>query len=1488
MKHLNVILLLSFIPFFLSGQCDQTASIPPNGTVNVFGMQITTVSTGSVDDFSNEHESCGLYKTDPGSLWVGITGGFTVDFTFGQPVNDLIIVLNSTGHTFNENFNFITNGGPVTITEANSSCFSTIVGNEILSGFGSVPGITLGGGGWFQISAAGDFTSLMLSGSGGHSGSLFGICEASLNNCEAKAGDISANTPVCPNSIIQFGVDLFNDSPDFTELLLVVDSDGIITEILNTSTGTLTSSMCERFTIVSYNYLTMGGSIVPVVGDHISILDCSSECCELDSLTVEFADISQPGFQNAPDDLFLDCIDDLPALIDQVWVDNCDFIGTVSGVESDNFDDCNGGTIIRTWTYVDNCGNSGEHIQTITIAPLISPSFINAPANDTVDCAEIPQNFPDLIYTNNMEGSCLIKDSVAATIIEDYDLCGGTIQVQWSTTDVCNNPIDHSQLINVRASTQASFINLPQDITVSCDSIPTETPRLTYTNSDTSCLIEGSVEPIVTRDVDHNGGTILYSWEFTDVCSRTITYPHLITVESMSDYSDVVISVCDNNTDGVLLWDSLQLQSYLNINQTEQITFYTSFSDAEQQANAILLPYSNDMSFVDSLYAMITKQSGCTELILVEFNINPKPEIIVDVTNEKCFGDNDGFVEIINFNSEANYSMNGTEIDSAFQIGLEAGDYQIIIENQNECRDTTGFSISPGLIIEVDSFSWTCNDNGTGHDPTDDYYLVEFELSNSLGLLTGYTLTDQNQNNLGTFSYENLVSINILANDEVVELLFTDNENQCTHSQTIGPLTTCSEGCTLIIDELNSTCQDNGTPFDPTDDFYLITLDVNAEYGSSTNSYNVAINGVQSHTFTYGQVVNFMLPADGSSVTLTLSDTEDQACFLTEQIGPLETCSDDCEIYPDYINVICDNNGTVVNNDDDVFYFDLVVSGLNVSTTYSIIELSYTGSYDVLTEFGPFNISEGSIQLTIVNADSSCTSTIEIAPPMACSDCNQTISLNNPDEITCAMPEIELLVTASETATYQWSGPNGFSSTFDTINVDLPGWYEVIISFSDGCSQIDSIEVISNNDIPLVVLGPDLLLNCAITQGTLDASNSIYKTGAQFAWSDESGNIISTDLVTTVDQAGKYFFVIEDPLTGCISQVGEIEVIVDYNEPLVEIFADPDSIINCYWETIELSYLEEPNVIYEWIINNQNIVSNVVTVTNAATVTLISLDTISGCENSSEFNVDELKEYPFIILEQDDIDCESGEVCIDGSNSPFASDLLFEWYDGNGNLIAQNQEILCVDVSGDYTLELTDEINGCENSESISVMTPIIPSISLPETVTINPDMDGQIKVNIDHPLDEISEIIWSPSDALLCNDCVNNQIINPIDNLIVEVEVISISGCSTIASTIVIIEKIVEVYIPNVINFNSSRGNSHFTLYGNDQVEWIEKFSIYDRWGNLVFNVEDIEPNNSQLGWDGTFNGKAGQQGVYVYKFNVLVSSGKIEEYIGTLTLLK
>lgn len=68
---------------------------------------------------------------------------------------------------------------------------------------------------------------------------------------------------------------------------------------------------------------------------------------------------------------------------------------------------------------------------------------------------------------------------------------------------------------------------------------------------------------------------------------------------------------------------------------------------------------------------------------------------------------------------------------------------------------------------------------------------------------------------------------------------------------------------------------------------------------------------------------------------------------------------------------------------------------------------------------------------------------------------------------------------------------------------------------------------------------------------------------------------------------------------------------------------------------------------------------------------------------------------------------------------------------------------------------------------------------------------------------------------------------------------------------------------IPNAFNPNSAaRENREFKLYM-DPVEELNNFSfyIYDRWGKLVF-----ETNNIEEGWDGTDEGKPCNAGVYVW----------------------
>lgn len=72
------------------------------------------------------------------------------------------------------------------------------------------------------------------------------------------------------------------------------------------------------------------------------------------------------------------------------------------------------------------------------------------------------------------------------------------------------------------------------------------------------------------------------------------------------------------------------------------------------------------------------------------------------------------------------------------------------------------------------------------------------------------------------------------------------------------------------------------------------------------------------------------------------------------------------------------------------------------------------------------------------------------------------------------------------------------------------------------------------------------------------------------------------------------------------------------------------------------------------------------------------------------------------------------------------------------------------------------------------------------------------------------------------------------------------------------------KLYVPNVFTPNFDGSNDKFkVLSAEDDCENISSFSmkIFNRWGDFVFESDDI---NSE--WDGTFNGKNANIGVYVY----------------------
>ncbi|GGP06678.1 hypothetical protein GCM10010992_27550 [Cloacibacterium rupense] len=150
-----------------------------------------------------DYQVCGTSSTlllSEGALYVG-SGASTANsrpwqttLTFSKPVNNIVILLSATGSIHNEKFEFTSNNGTITVTD-NSSCFSTVSGNIILSGQGASSTGT-GGGGIFTLTSPTPFTQLVMKGDGGDGGSLLAICETSIEeSCTGTFDSDGDNIP---------------------------------------------------------------------------------------------------------------------------------------------------------------------------------------------------------------------------------------------------------------------------------------------------------------------------------------------------------------------------------------------------------------------------------------------------------------------------------------------------------------------------------------------------------------------------------------------------------------------------------------------------------------------------------------------------------------------------------------------------------------------------------------------------------------------------------------------------------------------------------------------------------------------------------------------------------------------------------------------------------------------------------------------------------------------------------------------------------------------------------------------------------------------------------------------------------------------------------------------------------------------------------------------------------------------------------------------
>jgi gliding motility-associated-like protein len=314
---------------------------------------------------------------------------------------------------------------------------------------------------------------------------------------------------------------------------------------------------------------------------------------------------------------------------------------------------------------------------------------------------------------------------------------------------------------------------------------------------------------------------------------------------------------------------------------------------------------------------------------------------------------------------------------------------------------------------------------------------------------------------------------------------------------------------------------------------------------------------------------------------------------------------------------------------------------------------------------------------------------------------------------------------------YQWSGPGIDSFNEDDLfpEVFLAGTYTLIVTddVHNCVSEAATVEVEDLSYDPQVIVQALDILDCSTSTIVIDGSGSESGNSIVYQWFDENGNMIEGANSPMLETSQPELFILEvlDTLTGCYSSAS-VQVEADVAYPIAE--AGLPQLLNCYVPELMLDGTASTTgdgIIYNWSTFNGSIVAGadeIMSQINQPGVYFITvIDTINNCQNMDSVLVSQDIQEPMANAGLDqELDCLTPEVALNGSGSSVGANYTYEWFDEATGMVIGTSTQINVPTPGDYTIVVTDLNNGCTASDLVEV--------------TENGSFPSDIMTNLDDP----------------------------------------------------------------------------------------------------------------------------------------------------------
>ncbi|RYZ52683.1 MAG: FAD-binding protein, partial [Sphingobacteriales bacterium] len=461
-------------------------------------------------------------------------------------------------------------------------------------------------------------------------------------------------------------------------------------------------------------------------------------------------------------------------------------------------------------------------------------------------------------------------------------------------------------------------------------------------------------------------------------------------------------------------------------------------------------------------------------------------------------------------------------------------------------------------------------------------------------------------------------------------------------------------------------------------------------------------------------------------------------------------------------------------------------------------------------------------------------------------------------------------LNASGTQNYSWTPATGLSCTNcpnPTASPVSTTVYTVTGTDANGCSDTAQI-TITVNPLPGVNAGQDVAI-CRLDEVQLLASGAV-----SYSWTpavslscNTCENPMASPAATTIYQ------VTGTDANGCSST----DAVTVTLFPDAQINAGADQII-CAGSSVQLNASGAVNYIWSPVTGLSCTGCPDPFASPSTDITyFVSGTDINGCNDSDFVKITVIQKEP-MSFGPDQAICEGGSVQLNASGGD-----SYQWVPATG---LNNTQISGPVATPTTTVEYTVIIKqGICFADSGKVRVEVYP---LP---TVHAGGDQTVlagsSVNLFAMTTHTDNYLWSPVDDLSCSSC-QSPVATPKRTTTYTVNVSNNFGCEAKDDVTIFIKcDNSQVFMANTFTPNSDGANDRFFPQGKG-LSNIQRFRVFNRWGEIVFDASNIEVNNATQGWDGTFKGEPLKPDVFVYIVDATCETGEPMQIKGDISLIR